>query len=111
MPEINEETRKLAEEFQILQQQLQAVMMQKENIKIQDLEIDRALEELDETKEKTAFKITGNVMINKPIEELKNDLKENKETIKIRINSFDKNETRLNDRLKELQEQLQAAIK
>ena len=46
----------LVAQFQILQQQLQSVLMQKETFNINKMEIDRALEELGKTKEKTAYK-------------------------------------------------------
>jgi prefoldin beta subunit len=106
-----EEARQLVMEFQLYQQQLQSVVMQKENLKLQDLEIDKALEELQSGKDKTAYKITGSVMVNKPIDEIVSDLKETKEAISIRVRSFESTESKVTERLKELQEKLKEAVK
>lgn len=108
---VGDETRQLILEFQLYQQQLQSVVMQKENLKLQDLEIDKALEELEASKEKSAYKITGSIMVSKPTEEIVTDLKETKEAISIRLNSFEKTESKITGRLKELQEKLKEAVK
>lgn len=111
MAEIPEEARNLVEEFQNNQQQLQNVMMQKESLRLQNVEINKALEELEASKEKKAYKITGNIMISKPAEELKTELTETKEAIEIKLKSFEKMEERLNTKLKELQNKLKDVMK
>ncbi len=111
MPEMTEETKQMILEFQAYQQQLQAVVMQRENLKLQDLEIDKALEELENSKQKTAFKLTGTVMVSKPVEEIVSDLKETKEAISIRVKSFEKTENKITERLRELQEKIKEAVK
>lgn len=111
MKEMSDETKQMVMEFQAYQRQLQSVAVQKENLKLQDLEIDKALEELDSSKQKTAFKITGAVMVSKPVSEIVSDLKDTKEAISIRVKSFDKTEKKIMERLKELQEKLKEAMK
>lgn len=111
MPEMTDETKQMIMEFQAYQQQFQAVAMQKESLRMQDLEIDKALEELQNSKQNTAFKITGSVMISKPVDDIVSDLKETKEAISIRVKSFEKTEGKLTERLKELQEKLKEAVK
>ena len=111
MSEIPEETRAMIEEFQNYQQQMQNLMMQKETLKLQNMEIQKAIEELNVSKEKNAYKITGNVMISKPIDELKGELNETKETIDVRIKSFEKMEVKFNSKLKELQTKLKEVMK
>lgn len=101
----------LVAQFQILQQQLQSVLMQKETMSINKMEIDRALEELEKTSEKTAYKITGNVMVSKPVSELKKDLKNTKEAVDIRMKGLEKTEKRLMQQLKDIQVKLQKFIK
>jgi len=110
MPEA-EETKNLIAQFQNYQQQLQSILIQKESMKIQNLEIERALEELNSTNQKNAYKITGQIMVNKPVEELKKELNETKENIDVRIKSLEKNEERLNSKLKDLQAKLKEVIK
>lgn len=111
MEELTEEAKESITQFQAYQQQLQSILIQKETLKLQNLEIDKALEELNTTKQKTAYKITGSIMISKPIEELKKELNESKETMEIRIKSLEKMEEKINIKLKELQEKLKEVIK
>jgi prefoldin beta subunit len=111
MQEMTDETKQMILEFQAYQQQLQSLMMQKESLKLQDMEIDKALEELQGSGQKTAFRITGTVMVSKPVDEIVTDLKETKEAISIRMKSFEKTEGRMTDRLKEIQEKLKEAVK
>jgi prefoldin beta subunit len=98
-------------EFQNHQQELQNVVIQKESFKLQSLEITNALEELQKTNQKSVFKITGNIMISKPIEEIKKDLEEAKESIDLKIKSLEKNEERISNKLKELQSKLKEVMK
>lgn len=109
--EISEETKNLIIQFQNYQQQLQNILIQKESLKLQMLEVERALEELNSTKQATAYKITGQIMISKPVEDLKNELNETKENIDIRIKSLEKTESRIDERLKDLQTKLKEMIK
>ncbi len=111
MPEIPEETKNLIVQFQNYQQQLQSILIQKESLKMQNLEIDRAMEELNSTNQKNAYKIAGQIMISKTVEELKKELNETKENIDVRVKSLEKSEERINNKLKDLQTRLKEVIK
>jgi len=111
MKEMSDETKQMIMEFQAYQQQLQSVAMQRESMKLQDLEIDKAVEELQKSGEKIAFKITGSVMVSKPVEDIVTDLKETKEAILIRLRSYEKTEAKITERLKEIQEKLKEEMK
>ncbi|MEK6909679.1 MAG: prefoldin subunit, partial [Candidatus Aenigmatarchaeota archaeon] len=78
-----EQTREMVGQFQQYQQQLQTVLIQKETMQLQLMEINKALEELDSTKNEKAYKITGQIMVSKPVEELKKELAETKEAIEV----------------------------
>ena len=106
MVELTEQQKEMVGQFQAYQQQLQSILIQKESLRLHGMEMDKAIEELNATKEERAFKITGNIMISKPISELKNDLQENKEALEIRIKSLEKTEERANSKLNELQDKL-----
>ena len=80
-------------------------------MKLQEAEIDRAVEELDASKQKEAYKITGSVMVSKPVAELKKELEEAKEAIGVRMKSLEKAESRVNEQLRELQERLKKFVK
>jgi len=101
-----EEEEKLVEQFQSYQQQLQGIMIQKGNLKLQIFEIDRALEELELSKEKEAYKILGPIMIKKNSEDLKTELKERKENYNLRIKTLEKAENRITNSLKEMEPKL-----
>ncbi len=111
MVELTEQQKEAVAHFQTYQQQLQSVLIQKESLRMQNLEIEKALEELAATKQTTAYKVTGQIMVSKPVEELKRELGETKEAVEVRIKSLEKTEERINSRLKELQEKLREVIR
>ena len=106
-----EDPNALVAQFQIMQQQLQNLLLQKESLKLNVMEIDRAVEELEKSKDKTAYKITGSIMISKPVEDIKKDLTDTKEALNVRLSSLEKTEKRLTDKLKELQDKLKEMLK
>jgi prefoldin beta subunit len=109
--ELSDEAKEMVVSFQNYQQQLQSILVQKESLKLQNAEISEALKELAATNQKNAYKITGSVMISKPVEEIKKELEELQESINIKIKSLEKNEERITNKLKELQTKLQEAVK
>jgi len=111
MMEVDENTKNLIAQFQAYQQQLQAILIQKESLKLQNLEIEKALDELKKTKEKKAYKIAGQIMVLKPVDELKKELEELKENIELRIKSLEKSEERISDKLKNLQKEIREKVK
>lgn len=106
MPELTDQQKQMVFQFQTYQQQLQSILIQKESLKLQGMEIEKALEELNATKNDSAYKITGNIIVSKSVDELKKDAEENKEAVEIRIKSLEKTEEKINGKLKELQEKL-----
>ena len=112
MIKLNEEqTKEIVGQFQQYQQQLQAILIQKETMQMQLMEITKALEELETTKNDKAYKITGQIMVIKPVEELKKELGETKEVIEVRIGSLEKTEEKVTGRLKELETELRKLVK
>jgi prefoldin beta subunit len=109
--DLSEETKNMIVQFQNYQQQLQSLMIQKESLNLQNMEIEKALEELGKTKQTSAYKIMGQIMVSKTVEELKKELTDMKETIELRVKSLEKNEERVSSKLKELQEKLKEVIK
>ncbi|MCS7106054.1 MAG: prefoldin subunit beta [Candidatus Aenigmarchaeota archaeon] len=109
--EVSEETKNLVAQFQAYQQQLQTILIQKESAKIQVLEVEKALEELNQTKEKNAYKISGQIMVLRPVDELKKELNEMKEDLEVRIKALEKSEEKIKDKLKELQSKLKDVLK
>jgi prefoldin beta subunit len=109
--EMQKEVHQLVNQFQVLQQQLQGVLIQKESMKMQQMDIERALEELGKAKQENAYKITGAVMISKPVKELQKELEDSKEAMELRSQSLKKAEDRISGQLRELQERLKKFVK
>jgi len=101
-----DEAKELLGQLQNLQQQMQSVVFQKESLKLHDMEIHKAQEELNKTNETSAFKITGQIMVSKSVEELKKELTETSEDVHLNLKSLEKTEERINNKLKELQTKL-----
>jgi len=98
-------------ELQTFQQQMQTVVIQRESLNLQNIEIDKALEELDKTKGEDIYKAVGPILVKSTKDELEKELKERKETIDLRLKSLKKQEERLRGRLKESQEKLEEILK
>jgi len=92
---------RIEEEYQSLQEQYRAIVFQKETIKLQLLEIENAIKELEQIQENFAYKIVGNVMIKKNKDEILKELKENKEDLEIRLSNFEKMEKFIEEKIKE----------
>ena len=101
----------MVSQYQQYQQQLQAVLIQKETMQLQLMELNKAVEELDNTKNDKAYKIAGQIMVIKPVDELKKELAETKEAIEIRMQSLEKTEEKITLKLKELEGELRKLIK
>ena len=90
----------------ILQQQLQNIMAQKEAMGVQVLEIKRALDELDKSKENEVYKIAGPILIKSGKAEVLKDLKDRDEAFDVRLKSLEKEEKRIKVKIDELREKL-----
>ena len=75
------------------------------------MEMDRALEELNATKQTTAYKIVGNIMVSKTVADIKKEFSENKDDMIIKIKSMDTMELKIKEKLKDLQNKLKDIMK
>jgi prefoldin beta subunit len=95
-----------------LQQNLQAVQMQKQQVEAELSETDRALEELKNTPEgEQIFKYAGNLLIKVTKENITKELQEKKEVSNTRTLVLGKQETRFKESLKELQTKIDDMLK
>ncbi|MBW3002694.1 prefoldin subunit beta [Candidatus Woesearchaeota archaeon] len=95
--------------LQMIEQQVQTMAMQKQQFQSQLFEVENALKELKTSK--TAYKIVGNIMVLSDKEKLEKDLKQKKEIIDLRITNIDKEEKKLKEKAKKLQEELLSKLK
>lgn len=97
------------QQLQLLEQNMQNFLMQKQQLQQQLMEIESALEELDKTKK--AYKIIGNIMVASESDELKTDLTQKKDTLNLRLKSIQKQEDKLKEKSQALQSEVLTSMK
>jgi prefoldin beta subunit len=98
--------------LQQLQQNLQAIMMQKQQLEVEIVETDRALEELKKAgADDAVYKNAGSVLIKAKKEEVVKELEEKKELSNTRAMVLGKQETRVKDNLKEVENKINEMIR
>lgn len=100
--ELSEETKGDLVEFQNLQQQLQLVLIQKQQLQMQASENKKVEEELEKYSGE-AYRFVGSVLVPKKSEELKKELKAERETMEVRAGALEKQESKLRERLTSLE--------
>ena len=96
-----EETQQKISQLQLMEQNIQALLSQKQQFQQKIIEINSALRELESTTK--SYKIIGNIMVLKDKKELEKDLKHNKELIDIRVKNVEKQETQIREKAKKVQ--------
>ncbi|MEK6826328.1 MAG: prefoldin subunit [Nanoarchaeota archaeon] len=99
---MNEKLEEQVEELQVLEHNLQQLIMQKQVLQSQLIEIDNALSEINKNP-KQIFKVTGPVMIESPNDLIKKELESKKELIDVKLKNINKQEDKLRQKAKETQ--------
>ncbi|MDI9394011.1 MAG: prefoldin subunit beta [Euryarchaeota archaeon] len=98
-------------QLQQVQQQVQALAMQKSQIEAMQKESKMALDELDRLADDAViYRNVGELVIKTSKEEAVSKLKDREETLSLRHQSISRQEERLTTRFKQLQEQIQQAL-
>lgn len=98
-------------QLQQIQQQIQALAMQKSQVEAMQKESKMALDELERlTDDAVVYRNVGELVIKTSKEESITKLKEREETLSLRLQSISRQEERLTSRFKQLQEQIQQAL-
>ncbi len=98
--------------LQQLQQNLQAIMMQKQQLEVENVETDRALEELKKAgADDAVYKNAGSVLIKSKKEDVVKELEERKELSNTRVMVLTKQETRVKENLKEVENKINEMIR
>jgi len=103
------ETEDKINQLQLVEQNMQGFLMQKQNIQMQLMEVESALTEIDKTD--SAYKIIGNVMVAVKKDEMKKDLKAKQEMLKLRISSVEKQEEKLKEKATKMQSEVLESMK
>ena len=94
------------------QQNLQSILMQKQQVEMENVESDRALEELKKASdEDQVFKYAGSILIKSNKKSLLDELEEKKELSKTKSTVLAKQEERLKARLQEQEQKIQEMLK
>jgi len=98
--------------LQQLQQNLQAIMMQKQQIELEIVETERALEELSKTTTSDSiYKAAGPLLIKSEKDIIEKDLAEKKELANTRVMVLGKQELRVKENLKEVENKINQMLK
>jgi prefoldin beta subunit len=98
--------------LQQLQQNLQAIMMQKQQIELEIVETERALEELNKiTTSDSIYKAAGPLLIKSEKDIIEKELSEKKELANTRVMVLGKQESRVKENLKEVENKINQMLK
>ncbi len=108
--QINNDTQEKIQELQIIEQNLHALIMQKQAFQIEISETENALNEISNSND-DIFKIVGNIMIKTDKNKTLEDLKKKKDLFLLRLKSINSEEKNLNSKVEELKKEIMSKIK
>jgi prefoldin beta subunit len=98
--------------LQQLQQNLQAIMMQKQQLEAESVEIEKATEELKKSEQdEVVYKTVGPLLIKTKKDDTLKELDEKKDLANTRLVVLGKQETRVKDNLKEVENKINEMIR
>ncbi|MEX2017182.1 MAG: prefoldin subunit beta [Candidatus Pacearchaeota archaeon] len=100
---------KKIQELAILEQNFQNTLFQKQAFELELDETNSALLEIEKSGDEV-FKIIGQLMIKTEKSKIKKELDEKKKILKLRIDSFSKQETYLHEKMDKIQEEITESI-
>lgn len=104
LEEFDEETQRKIQELQMLEQNFQQLVMQKQAFKYELDETNFALEELKSASGDVFKIIAGNVMIRSTKDKVEADLKHKKELIELRMKTMDKQEADFSKKIESIRD-------
>ena len=96
-------------EFERNRNQLLNVSSQKQQLQFQSAALNSALEELEKTSEKKAFKAVGNILVLCDVKDLQKELGEQKESTDLRVKTLQKQEDALVEKLNKLKSRIEGS--
>lgn len=106
---LTKDAEKRIEELQILEQQLQHFLMEKQTMQVELNEAENAISELKKTNDEV-YKIIGEVMLKSDKDKLIKELEEKKKILGIRINSVEKQEKLMSSKTEEIRTEIQTEL-
>lgn len=102
----NKDINEMIKKLQQIQQQLQVLMYQKQNVQVQQAEIENALKEVESGESTDLYEIIGTVMIKRDREGLLKSLKEKNEILELRLSTLEKQIDNLSKTAKDIQDEV-----
>ncbi|MBI4150036.1 prefoldin subunit beta [Candidatus Woesearchaeota archaeon] len=109
MANVSKEMEGKISELQMMEQNLQGFLLQKQAFQSQLVEVESALSEIGKTP--TAYKIIGNIMVAADKDEVKQDLEQKKEMLTLRIKTLEKQETKIKEKASKMQSEVMEEMK
>ncbi|HLD36975.1 MAG TPA: prefoldin subunit [Candidatus Nanoarchaeia archaeon] len=107
---IDKETERSIQELQLLEQNIQNLLLQKQAFQIELSETTNAAEELKKSKD-DAFRIVGQIMLKADRAELEKELEEKKKLLNLRISSIEKQEDLIAEKTEKLRQEITKKLK
>lgn len=107
--ELSKQTQQLLGQMQGQQQQMQIVGLQKQQLEMQERELDAAMAEVVSSKS-DVYKAIGPLMVKKTKTDLEKELKEQKDEIIIKKNMLEKQEKKLNELLEANRDKIKSML-
>ena len=102
--EVSKETEQKIGQLQMFEQGLQSFLGQKQQFQMQLVEVESALNELENTNK--SYKIIGNIMVEVNKNELKADLQSKREMMELRIRTIERQEAQVREKASKLQSEI-----
>jgi prefoldin beta subunit len=106
---MEEELQARIHKLQLIEESLHGYLAQKQQLQSQQMELESAKDALEGAT--ASYKIIGNIMVEKPADELRKDIAERMERLTLRITSLEKQEQRLKEQAEGLQQGIMASMK
>ena len=107
--DLDKETQMQIQELQILEQNLQGFLVQKQTIQMELNESDNALGELKNSGEEV-YRVLGQIMVKSDKEKVSKEIEEKKKLLEAKIGSIEKQEKLLGDKAVEMREVIEKII-
>lgn len=108
--EIDKETARQIQELQILEQNMQNLLLQKQAFMFELNETDNALEELKNSKD-DVYKLVGQIMIKSKKDDVEKDLSNKKNVIDLRVKAIEKQEELIKEQLTKRRDEIIKKLK
>jgi prefoldin beta subunit len=109
MAEIPKEAQESISKLQMIEQNMQALLVQRQQFQAQLFELESAVKELAKAPE--AFRIIGNIMVGTDAKQLQGELSQRKDVVELRLKNLEKQEKQLKERAEALQKDVLGKLK